>query len=163
MFKRFITWLVIRFLKSDDLLKIVSDRLMHRGQDRFIMQRLYQVHEKNRDGDIDYVSFNTLCLETLLLQFTPRELSGLHLLAFMRNNRSQSDDGRKLAEAITEAVAIPNKLKRTVEVKAVLADAFPILDAYDISVLAATAIESNYTVDVYVAFLNSSKGARHDQ
>lgn len=166
MLKRFITWLVMKFLNIEEHLETVSTRLMHRGQDRFVMQKLYLVHERVTGNKQDYYSFNRLCMEHLMAQFKPEHFAALHLVSTLQNERAQCadplcDDGAtELANKIVEAVATPNALKRRTAVRNVLWPVMPALSSEDIELLAAAAIVCDYTVPTYVTFLTTPKGNR---
>ena len=164
MFKRFITWLVLKFFNIEEHLETVSTRLMRRGQDRFVMQKLYLVHERVTGKKQDYNSFNVLCMEHLMAQFSPSELAILHLMSTLRNDAIScpdpkcTDDINVLANKIVEAVSIPNALKRRTAVREVLWKVLPALSSEDIEVLAATAIACNYNATAYVALISTPKG-----
>lgn len=166
MLKRFITWLVMKFLNIEEHLETVSTRLMHRGQDRFIMQKLYIVHERVTGNKQDYYSFNRLCMEHLMAQFKPEHFAALHLVSTLQNERGQSPDllstsnANVLANKIVEAVGTPNPLKRRTAVRDVLWKEMPALSSEDIELLAAAAISCNYNASTYVTFLTTPKGNR---
>lgn len=166
MLKRFITWLVMKFLNIEEHLETVSTRLMHRGQDRFVMQKLYLVHERATGNKQDYYSFNRLCLEHLMAQFKPEHLVALHLVTTLQNERSQcadplcTDDANVLANKIVEAMNTPNALKRRTAVRDVLWTEMPALSSEDIEVLTAAAIVCDYNAQTYVTFLTTPKGNR---
>lgn len=160
MFARLINWLVIRFLSNVDQLKLVSKQQMTPGRDRTVMQALYTIHDEQREGKIDYISFNSLCLDTLLKQFGVKHLSGIIYLETIRRNAiccaDQSCDGLlPLLERISVAVAEKNHLKRLTKVKSVIREAFFDMDESDITLLAHIAIEADYSPNVALTFIKS--------
>lgn len=169
MFRRFINWLVMRYLSNVDLLTLVSVRMMTKGRDRIVMQQLYTIHDGTKKGEIDYKSFNVLCMEQLVSLFRPRDLMALIYIAQLREtyvsyNGTELEPFndahyRKLLEAIEAAVATPNKLKRTAAVRDLLRKSFPITPDQDIEALTQMAIVADYSADtVYQFYLNSKKG-----
>lgn len=166
MLKRFITWLIMKFLNIEEHLETVSTRLMHRGQDRFVMQKLYVVHERVTGNKQDYYSFNRLCMEHLMAQFKPEHFAALHLVSTLQNERGQSPDllstsnANVLANKIVDAVSTPNPLKRRTAVRDVLWKEMPALSSEDIELLAAAAINCNYNASTYATFLTTPKGNR---
>jgi hypothetical protein len=160
MFVRFITWWLLSFLSKVDLLKLVSKRLMTPGRDRIVMQDLYTIHDEEREGKIDYISFNALCLDSLLKQFGIKHLSGIIYLETIRLNAiccaDPSCDGLlPLFESIEVAVAEKNYLKRLTNVKKILREALFDLPEADIALLAHAAIEADYAPNVAMTFIKN--------
>jgi endonuclease III len=169
MFRRFINWLVVRYLTNVDLLTLVSVRLMTKGRDRIVMQQLYTIHDGTKKGEIDYKSFNVLCMDQLVSKFRPRDMMAIMYLAQLREtyvshngltlDPSSDDRYRKLLEAIESAVATPNKLKRIAVVRDLLRENFPLTPEKDLEALAQMAIVAEYTADIaYQYYLNTEKG-----
>lgn len=169
MFRRFINWLVMRYLSNVDLLTLVSVRMMTKGRDRIVMQQLYTIHEGTKKGEIDYKSFSVLCMDQLVRLFRPRDLMAITYLAQLRETYVSHNGTelkpfndahyRKLLESIETAVATPNKLKRVAVVRDLLRESFPLTPEQDLEALAQMAIVANYPADVvYQYYMNTEKG-----
>ena len=158
MLTRFITWLVVRFLSQTDLLKIVSDRLMLKGRDHIVMQNLYTVHDENRNGDIDHMSFNELCMAHLMSRFSTTALCSIFYLKMVKARGrycadATCDDLRDTLTKIHEAIDEKNYLKRQTNVKEILRGLFIDVTEEELNILTTIAIQSNYTPESALAFI----------